>query len=331
MINAQILQEKEPRLYKLFLNSRKYNRLANAYLLYGDRNSPLKETAIYLAKSLSCENSTFACDTCPSCLRFNQGIRPDFIMIDGSKGTIKKDDILMLEKKFSTSALEKGHVLAYVINYIENITEEAANSLLKFLEEPKQNQVAFLTTTNINKVLPTIQSRSTSIRIDPIDENKLYSQLCEIEVKIGKKTKLLPLGACYILSKLSSSVEEAKDIVENDEAFLSGYQAAEEFVNELAMSTRQGSYNLLYQTTQIKGSACYNWLFLILSVIFTQCLEGDINSSNPFYDAISTLSKKRGSIAKAEEIIKEAIALKQINLSPTLTCSRIIMALKEAN
>ena len=164
-MNREILEKYQPKLTRLFTNSRKSNRLSGAYLLYGPKNAPLKETALYLAQSLGCETDLLACNECNSCKRFLEGVRPDFILIDGQREMIKKGDIQALEKKFSLSAYEKGHSLCYVINKVDNINNEAANAILKFLEEPPSETYAILTSQNEAKVLPTILSRCESLRL----------------------------------------------------------------------------------------------------------------------------------------------------------------------
>ena len=140
-MDKKILLKAEPKLAKLFINSRKKDRVANAYLLYGNRNAPLKETAVYLAKSLSCEQDLLACDNCPSCKRFNNGIRPDFYLIDGEETTIKKDDIKSLESAFQVAVANNKHKsIIYLhekganINSIDknNLSPYFISSLLKF-------------------------------------------------------------------------------------------------------------------------------------------------------------------------------------------------------
>lgn len=328
-MDQNLLSTSEPTLYQLFLNSRKQNRLANAYLLYGPANAPLKETAVYLAESLSCEKSLFSCGSCPSCVRFASGIHPDFVLIDGQFETIRKEDIQTLESKFALSALEKGHRLAYVIHGIDNITEEAANALLKFLEEPKEGQVAFLTTTNRTRVLKTIESRCLAIRVDPIDPDGYYQTLLETTFQVGKKPLTLPPTQAYLLSQFTGSLEEAKALVEGEYGFLDGTEAVEGFLNDLTTSVSQASYALLLQTSQLKDLTCYNWLYLSLDEIYQDVLIGDVSDKNPFRDIIARLSSKKAGIKKAKQIIDEAISLRQVNLSPTLVLSRMLLALKD--
>ncbi len=325
----------EPKAAKLFINSRKTGRLSSAYLLYGERNAPLKETALYLAKSLGCEKDLLACDECDSCKRFNKGIHPDFVLIDGETTRIKKEDIQNLQDKFSESAFEKGHRLCYVIHRIENITEKAANTILKFLEEPREGQVAILTSYNIDKVLKTILSRSVLVRIDPLDMDKMQRDLIDNPIILSgeKKKKEEEIhfneGEAYILSRYFSSYESVKKTLTQDTSFLEGYQIAESLLNDLTVSTSQAGYTLLLQTSLKKGTSCYNWMYLILHDVFASVLLDNVKDDNPFRDIIMKLSKNKDKIARADAVVKEALAYQHINYNPTLLSARLIRALDE--
>ena len=318
----------EPRLYKLFSNSRKKNRLANAYLLYGDKNAPLKETAMYLAQSLGCEKGVFGCRKCPSCLRFKEGVRPDFVFIDGEYDTIKKEDISALEEKFSLSALEKNHHLTYVIHRIDNITEKAANALLKFLEEPKEGQIAFLTTYNLERVLKTIVSRSLTIRIDPLDLKKLYEQLLSSSFTRGKKEMMLNPYQAYLLTHFACSLDEAKEILDTDSSFLDAVDGLEIFLNDLACSLELGIHSMLFLTNSIKDTKCYNWLYQILEVIIDEVLLNRIDEENPLFEYTKGLVRYRKNLLPTRDVLIEAISHRQANLNPTLTIVRILDRLK---
>ena len=332
-MDKETLEKYEPKLYRLFSNSRKNNRLCGAYLLYGPKNSPLKETALYLAQSLSCENDIFACKQCNSCKRFESGIRPDFLMIDGQNDMIKKGDIQNLEKKFSLSTYEKGHSLCYVINKIENINNEAANALLKFLEEPKVGQVAFLTTNNLNKVLPTILSRSTTIRVDPINQKELSKKLQETEIFLDeekKKTKPIHLSAtqAYILSLNYASIDEIKEALINEPNILDGISAGEAFINDYCINYRTACFTLLKETTILKESKCYNWMYLTIQTVFEEVLIDEIDEDNPFSENIKDLSKNTPEIKNGLKVIKEILTHKNLNYNPTLTSARFLTSLQ---
>lgn len=333
-MNQETLKKYEPKLYRLFSNSKKQNRISSAYLLYGPTNAPLKEIAIYLSQSLNCEREIFACNECASCKRFISGTRPDFYIIDGQKDMIKKGDIQALEQKFSLSAIEKGHTLSYVINRVDNINNEAANALLKFLEEPKVGQIAFLTTNNPNKVLKTILSRSISIRINPIETDEFLKQLTDLELLLTddkKKEKTIHLSSAqaYILSKSFSSIEDIKNQLKDEPHLLEGINSGEIFLNEYSINYNQACFTLLRETALLKDNKCYNWMYLTILDIFESVLLKQDDISNPFNDVIKTLKSHSIEIQKCVAVIKEVLNHKNLNYNATLIAARILSALKE--
>ncbi len=333
-MDRHTLEEYEPKMARLFLNSRKSQRLSSAYLLHGPENAPLKEVAMYLSESLGCENDLLACNECNSCKRFLEGITPDFMLIDGQKDMIRKGDIQALEKKFSLSVYEKGHTLSYVIHRVDNINNEAANALLKFLEEPKVGQVAFLTTTNLDKVLPTIRSRSISIRIDPIDPKGLQKKLMENPITIseeGKKAKNVHLTAveAYILSRHFATMDEVLLALNENIGILDGISAGESFLYDYVTSFKTGAFTLLKETTILKEGKCYNWMYLTVLDTFQSVLLNEDDPDNPLRDTIHDLQMKRDEIASGIEMIKDMMSHKNLNYNATLQAGRFLNALNK--
>ena len=165
------LKTYQPVIYKTFLNSLQKDQLSHAYLLSGSNGSPLLDTAIFFAKSILCdEPSPLACNNCITCLRVDDGNYPDFFVFDGSKSTIRKEAINSIESAFQKKAFESKGIRVYILHLIENMTIEATNSILKFLEEPGKKVYAFLTTNNENAILPTIISRCQMLRLKLIDK-----------------------------------------------------------------------------------------------------------------------------------------------------------------
>ncbi len=91
-------------------------------------------------------------------------IRPDGIQI-------KKQQIAELQEEFATKALEIGKKI-YILEEAEKLNVSAANTLLKFLEEPSDNIIALLTTENLEAVLATIKSRCSIIHLVPSNEEE---------------------------------------------------------------------------------------------------------------------------------------------------------------
>lgn len=171
------LQEYQPIIYKTFINELANNKLSHAYLLSGSVGMPLKQTAIYLAKTILCDNpNPLACNNCITCMRIDEGNYPDLMVVDGEEAKIKKGDIEKIAENFGKTALEEKGIMIYVLHLVETMTPIAVNSLLKFLEEPGKNIFAFLTTENESKVLPTIISRTQVLRFREIERQKIINE-----------------------------------------------------------------------------------------------------------------------------------------------------------
>ncbi len=160
------LEKKQPVLFQTFSRALQEGKLAHAYLLLGEAGVPLLEVATYLAKSVLCDHpNPLADEECVTCLRIDKEEYPDFLLFDGAQESIKKENVSDIVVAFNQTPLERKGVMVYVLNEVENMTPDAANSLLKFLEEPSDGTYAFLTSRNEAKLLPTIISRCQSIKL----------------------------------------------------------------------------------------------------------------------------------------------------------------------
>ena len=177
------LKEKQPIIYQTFTNSLKNHTLSHAYLIVGNPGTPLLETAKFLAKTVLCDDpSPLACSNCITCLRIESENYPDVITLDGSKATIKKEDVLNIESRFEKTAFETKGIMIYIIHLVENMTLEAVNSILKFIEEPEGGVYAFLTTNNVNNVLPTIVSRCQLLNLKSVDRKEVIQDAIDLSI-----------------------------------------------------------------------------------------------------------------------------------------------------
>ena len=145
---------------------------------------------------------------CDTCRRIQNGNYADLRMIDGSKRTIKKEDCEKLMEQFQNTALEAYGKKIYIVEACENLTGGAANSLLKFIEEPMGDVTAILCTSVQEKVLPTIISRCQNIPFRPIGPTRLY--------ELAKTEGMEDLHA-HILSHSVRNLEEVKAAYEEAE------------------------------------------------------------------------------------------------------------------
>lgn len=171
----------QPRVIKMLMNSFHNNRVAHAYLFEGEKGTKKKEIAIEFAKLMYCENRGEVCDTCLNCIRINNQNHPNVILIEAENGTIKKEQVLLLQKEYSKTTLEPGPKI-YIVENIENMSINAANSLLKFIEEPREDTYTILTTDNFHQILPTIISRCQIINFQPVAKEIIINHLVENNV-----------------------------------------------------------------------------------------------------------------------------------------------------
>lgn len=197
------IREQQPILYQILMKSFKNHKIPHAFLLVG-KNSTI--AAHFIAKSLICDKDVLACNECNDCRRIDEHNYGDFIYINGKDETIKKNQIEYIQSQFAKSSLE-GKSKIYLLENIENSTSEAMNSLLKVLEEPIPGVYAIFTCQNMNRVLPTIQSRCQVIQLLPNSKNLLKERL---------KRDNLSQDDVQILSELFDSYDECQFLIETE-------------------------------------------------------------------------------------------------------------------
>ena len=146
-------------IYRQMKNALKGN-LSHAYLFDLNNNVYAEKMVLAFIKSILCteHQDKNEYNNCYKCKRIDEGNYSELKKIYPDGQYIKKEQLDELQKNFSTKALESNHRI-YIIYDADKLNTSAANSLLKFLEEPEEGILAILLTNNVNKVLKTISSR----------------------------------------------------------------------------------------------------------------------------------------------------------------------------
>jgi DNA polymerase III subunit delta' len=196
----------QPKVIKMLYNSYQKKRLAHAYLFEGEKGTKKKEIAFLFAKLLYCENDDKPCGVCINCQRIDHSNHPNVLYIEPEAKTLKKEQIIMLQREYEKTALEVGPKV-YIVNEIEKMSENASNSLLKFIEEPEPDTYTILITEQIQSILDTIISRTQVLSFQPIPKqeriNYLVSQ--EIDVKLAS-----------IVSELTNDLDCALELAKDE-------------------------------------------------------------------------------------------------------------------
>ena len=202
------ITERQPFLTKHFAKLIRENKLVHAYLLSGAEGTGKIELAKWIAKGIFCLNSQngVPCLKCSECNRIENNNHPDVVTIMPDGLSIKVEQIRYLKSEFNKSGVESDRKV-FIIQDAQKMSIGAANSLLKFLEEPSGNITAFLLTSEPQKLLPTIISRCQEVEMQQLTSGQLEQEL--ISEGISEKNS-------HILANLAQSVVEAKKINDNE-------------------------------------------------------------------------------------------------------------------
>lgn len=182
-MNWDTFNKTQERATKILTNSINRNRFAHAYLFKGDKGTGKKAIAAHFIKVFFCHerNGADPCGTCKDCLRIDSGNHPDVHIISPDGQSIKIDQIRQLQKEFAYLGVE-SRKKAYLLEHAERMTNQAANSLLKFLEEPSEQTVAILLTEQPQNLLDTIISRCQVISFQPVSSELLTGHLSNLGI-----------------------------------------------------------------------------------------------------------------------------------------------------
>ena len=168
--------ERIKRILKLALER---NRVPNSLLFCGPEGVGKKAMALTLAKTLNCLNlTTDSCDECPSCEAIDRGVHPDVMVIAAERQEIKIDQTRFL-KQMAYLRPMTGKKRVFIVVDASEMSDPAANSLLKVLEEPPPYSHLILVTASPFLLFPTILSRCQTLAFSAIGREEIEKILLE--------------------------------------------------------------------------------------------------------------------------------------------------------
>ncbi len=217
----------------------KNQHIAHAYLFTGPEGIGKKKTALALAQYLNCEAadtvSFRSCEHCPSCIQSSSGSHPDLMLLEPNGASIKIEQIRNLLSKVSLRNYESAYKVI-IINDAHLMTEQAANCLLKTLEEPTEHTVFILITAQAQNLPVTILSRCQQIQFNLLPPTCLQEILQQLHPERQSQ-----IGLVTALAQGSIATAEAL------------------LANEEISAARQDFYQLLDKISTLRPAQIISW------------------------------------------------------------------------
>ncbi|MEW6033526.1 MAG: DNA polymerase III subunit delta' [Chloroflexota bacterium] len=325
----------QERVVDFLRRSLRDGRLSHAYLVVGPPHVGKMTLALGLAQAVNCEGEGPPCGQCRSCLRIASGKHADLRVVSvtaveaTSRGRprmeVSIDDIRELQRLASTPPYEGRHKV-FIVDGAERLSTEAANCLLKTLEEPPPRVLLLLLTAREQALLPTVVSRCQRLELKPLPAASSRELLVRhYGVEVGKADLLARLsGGClgWALSALKDG--ELLEQRRQDLATLVGVTA---MGYEERFALAAGWLRHLEQSREALEQLLDLWacwwrdLLLVKAGCPAAITNIDCESDLAMHAAVLTTAEVRDALVGVQEA-KEQLA---VNASPRLVLEMLML------
>ena len=228
---------------KSIRNAVRNDKVGHAYLFCGPRGTGKTTMARLLAKSVNCENRAEApCGHCENCIASANGSHPDIIEINAANETHVENIRELIDR--ARLAPMQGKYKIYIIDEVHQLSSAASSALLKTLEEPPENVIFVLATTDPQKLLPTIISRCQRFDFTSVNAFQIRDHL----MKIGEKEGIyINKDAAMMIADLSEGgMRDALSIMDQCAAYTDDHITLEEIDKIYGLTTTEEKVDLIH-------------------------------------------------------------------------------------
>lgn len=318
--------KRQPVAYNILKNTIEKKTITHAYLFQADNNEVAFDFAIAFAKTILCPSNKLdnrECNECNICRRIDNHNFPELKILEEDGLWIKKEKLIDLQEEFKMKSLE-GDKKIYIIKGAEKLNVQAANSILKFLEEPEPNIIAILTTSDVRKVLPTIISRCQLVTLRS-DENMVDASGLD---KTDNCT-LVKLGKLYCKNsdELKQFVLDEKNVVKT-EAIVMFVKSYESLKLDVLLNIKK------LWSDYFTEKEDYLWAFDMMTMLYKDVLNIMYNTKCEVFDHyfevlefIASKNNREDIISKLQKIVltKEKI---KYNINLNLLMDKLIIEME---
>lgn len=317
------------RIWEFLTGSVRQDRLAHAYLFAGPGQVGKMTLAKEWAKWQLCEQpkGDISCDQCRQCLAIERGQNPDLIIlaprVEEKDGITKTSEISIketreLQRQLSLFPYSAKRKIA-IIDEAAAMSGEAANAILKTLEEPSGHSLIILVSANWQAILPTIISRCQLIKFSLVPEAEIAAGLKKSSIRENIISEAVNLAA--------GRPGQAIRLAQEPELLLEQKKTAGEFVKLLQspLAMRWEAARVLAQDSAKARETLEHWLLWLRDRVLEQSGRGDLMISKSGGEkalnkyAVGTLLAACREIQKTQNILNNSSSNARLALEVLFT------------
>ena len=291
--------------------------ISHFYLISGPKGSGRHTLARLLASAILCKGHDKPCLRCPVCRKVMEGNHPDFITVEDPE---HKNVAVKIVRQFREDVFIRPNESDYKIYlFPQELGTEGQNALLKILEEPPKYGVFILLTDNPEKLLPTVRSRCTELKLLPLPEPLMRRALGQDFPQVSDE------DIAAAIHRSGGFLGQAREILENGDDVP---VQTEGFVRSFAARDPLGLVQTLVPMEKWKRDALVeilqSWMELTEEAL--ACRIGGVRAGS----LARSMAEGRSSaeLMDAVRTLRKALDYARSNVSPAAVCGWLQWALR---